>query len=63
MVRVALNPKEKDRELMVSPRTTSPSHQERRVMGSRRKILESGASSTKSLGMILMNVSPNNFVG
>jgi hypothetical protein len=60
MVRVALTPREKDRERMASPRTTSPSHQQRRVMGSQRRTLESGVSSTKSLGTILMNVTPNN---
>jgi hypothetical protein len=60
MVKVALTPKEKDRARMASPRTTSPSHKKRRVMGSRRRTLESGVSSTKSLGTTLMNVTPNN---
>jgi hypothetical protein len=35
-------------------------HQQRRVMESQRRTLEYGASSTKSLGTILMNVSLNN---
>jgi hypothetical protein len=34
MVKVALTPREKDRERMANPRTTSPSHKQRRVMGS-----------------------------
>jgi hypothetical protein len=59
MVRVALTPRPKDRARMASPRITIPSHQQRRVMGSRRRTLESGVSSTKSLGTILMNVTPN----
>jgi hypothetical protein len=60
MVRVALTPKPKDRERMENSRITSPSHQKTRVMGSQRKTPENGASSTKSLGTILMNVAPNN---
>jgi hypothetical protein len=58
-VKVALTPKEKDRARMVSPRKTSPRHQKRRVMGSRRRTLESGVSSTKTLDTTLMNVAPN----
>jgi hypothetical protein len=59
MVRVALTPRPKDRARMANPRITIPSHQQRRVMGSRRRTLENGVSSTKSLGTILMNVTPN----
>jgi hypothetical protein len=58
MVRVALTPKPKERERMASPRITIPSHQQIRVMGSQRRTLESGVSYTKSLGTILMNVTP-----
>jgi hypothetical protein len=60
MVRVALTPKLKDRERMENHRITNPNHQQIRVMGSQRRTLENGASSTKSLGTILMNVTPNN---
>jgi hypothetical protein len=59
MVRVDLNSREKDRERMENPKTTSPSHQKRRVMESRRRKLESGVSSTKSLDTILINITPN----
>jgi hypothetical protein len=58
MVRVALTPSPKDRERMANPRITKLNHQQRRVMRSRRT-LENSASSTKSLGTILMNVVPN----
>jgi hypothetical protein len=40
-------------------KTTNPSHKKRRVMGRRRRTLESGATSTKSLGTTLMNVTQN----
>jgi hypothetical protein len=60
MVRVALTPRPKDRERMANPKITSPIHQQIRVMGSQRRTLENGVSSTKSLGKILMNVTPNN---
>jgi hypothetical protein len=59
MERVALTPKPKDRSRMSNPRITNPSHQQRRVMGSQRRILENGVSSTKSLVTTLMNVAPN----
>jgi hypothetical protein len=38
----------------------SPRHMQRRVTRSLRKTLESGVSSTKSLGTTLMNVARNN---
>jgi hypothetical protein len=40
-------------------KTTSPSHRKIRVMGRRRRTLESGATSTKSLGTTPMNVTRN----
>jgi hypothetical protein len=60
MVRVDLTPRKKDRVRMDNPNITIPRHQQRREMGSQRRTLESGASSIKSLGTILLNVSPNN---
>jgi hypothetical protein len=59
-IKVALIPREKDRVRMASPRKTSRRHKKRRVVGSRRRTLESGVSSTKSLGTSLINVAPNN---
>jgi hypothetical protein len=60
MVKVSLTPTEKDKERMASPRITNPIHQQRRVMGSRRRKMDSGVSSKKSLGTTLMNATPKN---
>jgi hypothetical protein len=58
MVRVALTPRPKDSARIENPNITNPSHQQRRVMESRRK-MKNGASSTTALGTILMNVAQN----
>jgi hypothetical protein len=58
MVRVSLNCIPKDRARMSNPSITILSHQQGMAMGSR-TIVENGASSKKSLGTILMNVTPN----
>jgi hypothetical protein len=59
MVRVALTLRPKDKERMARPRITNPSHQQIRLMGSQISTLKSGASFTKFLGTILMNVASN----
>jgi hypothetical protein len=59
MVKVSLNPRTKEIARMTIPRTTSSSHKQRRVTGSQRRTLKSGASSTKSVGTTLMNITPN----
>jgi hypothetical protein len=46
--------KTKDRENMDSIRTTSPSHKKRRTPERQRKILGSGATSIRSLGITLL---------
>lgn len=60
MVKVVLTNKTKDRERIVRLKTTSLSHRQRKVMRSQRKTLESGHSSIKDHGKILLNVIENN---
>jgi hypothetical protein len=49
-----------DRERKANLKRASPKSRKRRVMGSLRKTLESGVSSTTSLGTTLMNVTQYN---
>jgi hypothetical protein len=60
MVNESLNHRTMDKERRSNLKTTNPSHKKGRVMGSRRRTLESGVISTKSLGTKLMNVARNN---
>jgi hypothetical protein len=54
--KVAPTHKTRDRENMATLRTTSPSHNTRRVMRSRRRTWENGVNTIKSLGTTLKNV-------
>jgi hypothetical protein len=50
--------KTRDRENMATLRTTSPSHNTRRVMRSQRRTRENGVNTIKSLGTTPKNVTP-----
>jgi hypothetical protein len=58
MKKEAQNHKKRDRENMVALKTTSPSHNIRRIMRSRRRTQENGANTIKSLGTTPKNVAP-----
>jgi hypothetical protein len=54
------NPQNKGQRKMESIKTTSPSHKQRRTLKRQRKILRSGATSIRALGITLLTVTQSN---
>jgi hypothetical protein len=61
MVKATLIGRTKDKVRITNLKTTNPNHLQRMIIGSQRRILESGVRPIKSLGTTLMNAIPNNY--